>query len=233
MKSGTCINFGKPQENAYQLIDDTAPSVMAVPLDGGEPLVLDGELLAVPSGDDPQVTIYRGGESPWLLERADEVTTPIINSQTFMAGGRTWRFCCSEAVSDTVLATAQQDLEVRHLQLAFSVSRDEEHVALSMTCGGLTFDMGARSHNYLLLTLARRRIDDTTNGLPETSCGWLYQDDLSRGLNIEPTQLNLDVFRIRQQFGAVGVSDAANIVERRPRTRQLRIGSAHLAVVRL
>jgi len=54
-----------------------------------------------------------------------------------------------------------------------------------------------------------------------------------RGLNIEPTQLNLEVYRIRQQFSAIGVPDAATIVERRPRTRQLRIGSPHLTVVRL
>jgi FHA domain len=231
--TGTRITFGKPQENAYELVDEAAPSAMAVPIDGGTPRLLEGELLAVPSEELPEVTIYRGGDTPWLLERADEVTTPITNSQTFTAGGRTWRFCCSDAILDTILATAQHDLEVRFLQLGFSVSRDEEHVALSVTCGGMTFDLGARSHNYLLLTLARRRLADRSGGLPETSCGWLYQEDLVRGLNVEATQVNLDVYRIRQQFSAIGVPDAANIVERRPRTRQLRIGSPNLAVVRL
>lgn len=230
---GMKLTFGKPNDSPWELIDDGPPSVMAVPVDGGAPVLLSGELLAVPSDDDPQVTIYRDSETPWLLERADDATTAITNSQTFMAGGRTWRFCCPEAVRDTMLATAQHDLEVRHLQLFFSVSRDEEHVALRMTCGGLTFDMGARSHNYLLLTLARRRIEDTADGLPETSCGWLYQEDLARGLHAEPTQLNLEVYRLRQQFGTLGVADAANIIERRPRTRQLRIGSPHLTVVRL
>jgi hypothetical protein len=102
-----------------------------------------------------------------------------------------------------------------------------------MTCGGRTVDLGSRSHNYLLLTLARKRLEDTSNGLPETSCGWTYQEDLVAGLNVEPPALNLDVYRLRQQFGAVGVADAANIIERRPRTRQLRIGTAHIAVVRL
>lgn len=233
VRVGMKLAFGKPGNEVWELFDDGPPPVMAVPLDGSEPVLLLGELVAVPSEEDPQVTIYRGNDAAWLLERADEATTAITNQQTFTAGGRTWRFCCVEAVCETVPATSQNDLEVRHLQLSFSVSRDEEHVGLRMTCGGRTFEMGARSHNYLLLTLARRRIDDSAGGIAETSCGWLYQEDLSRALQVDPAQLHVDVYRLRQQFGALGVVDAANIVERRPRTRQIRIGTPHLSVVRL
>jgi hypothetical protein len=45
-----------------------------------------------------------------------------------------------------------------------------------------------------------------------------------------PPQLHIDVFRIRKHFGERGVIDAANIVERRPRTRQLHIGTAHISI---
>jgi hypothetical protein len=48
-----------------------------------------------------------------------------------------------------------------------------------------------------------------------------------------PPQLNIDVHRIRKQFAEVGVLDAANIVERRPRTRQLRIGTGRLSIIQL
>jgi hypothetical protein len=115
----------------------------------------------------------------------------------------------------------------------FSVSRDEEHVHLHTTCGGSSFDMGARSHNYLLLTLARRRLEDAKEGTGDTACGWIYQEDLAHDPTMAPPQLNIDVFRIRKQFAAVGVVDAANIIERRPRTRQLRIGTGLLAVTQL
>jgi FHA domain len=231
--AGMKLSFGKPTESAWEIVDDSPPSVMVVPIDGGEPVRLDGELLVVPSSDDPQVTIYRGTDRPWMIERADNATTAITNMQTFTTGLQAWRFCCPEPLGETAMATVQNDLEVRHLQLSFSVSRDEEHVSMRMTCGGRTFDLGARSHNYLLLTLARCRIADSMNGLPETSCGWMYQEDLTGGLDAGPGALNIDVYRIRQQFGALGVSDAANIIERRPRTRQLRIGTAHLSIVRL
>ena len=235
VRAGMTFSFGKPNVNLWEMVDETPPSIMAVPVNGGTPVVVvAGELLAVPSNDDPEVTIYRASDGQWLIERADEATTIITNQQTFSAGACTWRFCCPDAVNETSLASAQHDLEVRHLQLAFAVSRDEEHVALRVTCGGRSFDMGSRAHNYLLLTLARRRMEDAANALPESSCGWVYQEDLIEGLRLPaPSSLHLDVFRLRRQFGTVSIIDAANIVERRPRTRQLRVGTPHLSIVRL
>ena len=68
--------------------------------------------------------------------------------------------------------------------------------------------------------------------MAETTCGWLYQEDLAHDPTMAPPQLNIDVFRIRKQFAAIDVVDAANIVERRPRTRQLRLGTGRLSVTR-
>jgi pSer/pThr/pTyr-binding forkhead associated (FHA) protein len=230
---GSKMAFGKLVAEQWELVDESAPQVMAVPVDGGDPALLDGDLLALPSNDDPRVTIYRNPEGAWVLEQPDESIAPITNLQTFEVDGRTWRFCCTESVRTTSLAVAPAELEVRHLQLSFSVSRDEEHVQLHMTCGGSSFDMGARSHNYLLLTLARRRLEDADEGVAETTCGWLYQEDLAHDASMAPPQLNIDVFRIRKQFAALGVVDAANVIERRPRTRQLRIGTGHISIAKL
>lgn len=233
VRIGTKFTFGRPGENAWELIDDGPPQAMAVPVDGSDPVVVTGELLVLPSADSPEATIYRALDATWQLERADAATAPIANLQTFQAGGRTWRFCCTEAVCDTALAPSEQELQVRHLELTFSVSRDEEFVSLRVTCGPRTFDMGTRKHNYLLLTLARHRMDDAAEGLPEESCGWTYHEEVATGVDDEVTALNLDVYRIRQQFGSLGVADAAHIIERLPRTRQLRIGTQHLNVIRL
>jgi hypothetical protein len=232
VRRGSRMAFGKADQ-VWELVDDTAPCVMVVPLDGGDPTLLDGELLALPSSDEPLVTIYRSDGS-WFLEQADESIAPITNQQTFEVAGRVWRFCCAEGTTKTTLADSSSlGLEVRHLQLSFSVSSDEEHVHLQMSCGGKTVDLGARTHNYLLLTLARRRLRDAAAGQPEGVCGWIYQDDFSHDPMMASPQLNIDVFRIRKQFAATGVVDAANIIERRPRTRQLRIGTGRISVVQL
>jgi hypothetical protein len=58
----------------------------------------------------------------------------------------------------------------------------------------------------------------------------VYQDELMRELGTSGTQLNVDIFRIRKQFATLDLSESAAIVERRPRTKQLRIGVANLLV---
>lgn len=231
--AGAKLAFGKPDEELWELTDEAAPTVMAVPVDGGAPVLIDGDMLALPSSDDPCATIYRAADGSWVLEQPDDSTIVITNVQTFDIAGRLWRFCCSEGIRTTSVAVASSDLEVRHLQLSFAVSRDEEHVQLHATCLGKTFDLGSRTHNYLLLTLARRRLADVAEGLPETTCGWVYIEDLIHDPSMLPPQLNIDVFRIRKQFASLVVADAANIIERRPRTRQLRIGTGHITVSRL
>jgi hypothetical protein len=232
LRVGSRMAFGHVAD-AWELADDAAPDVMAVPLDGSQPVLLDGDLLVLPSNDDPRVTIYRDANGAWVLEQPNELILPIGNLQTFEVDRRTWRFCCNENVRTTSLGLPPEELEVRRIQLSFLVSRDEEHVQLHMTCGASSFDMGARSHNYLLLTLARRRLADAADRIDEASCGWIHQDDIAHDPTMAPPQLNIDVCRIRKQFAAVGIVDAANIIERRPRARQLRIGTGILSVTQL
>jgi hypothetical protein len=233
LQTGSQLAFGKASDEKWELTDASPPMVMAIPVKGGDPVVLDGDMIALPSADEPLATIYRAAEGGWVLEQADDSTTRITNLQTFEVAGRLWRFSCSESMRTTSVATTPLDVEIRHVHLSFAVSRDEEHVQLHVSSAGRTFDMGARCHNYLLLTLARRRASDASENLPDTSCGWTYQEDLARDPTMAPPQLNIDVFRIRRQFAAIGVVDAANIIERRPRTRQLRIGTAHITITTL
>jgi hypothetical protein len=235
VETGSKMGFGRVEQD-WEMVDDSAPLAMVVPLDGGEPVTLDGELIPLPSSDDPRATIYRTMEGSWLLEAPDEAPRPIAHMQNFEAVGRLWRFSHSD-MSPSTLAVSDLSpglgCEVRDLALFFSVSTDEEHVHLRVTCGDRDFDLGARQHNYLLLTLGRRRLAETTQGLPEASCGWIDQEDLSHDPSMASPQLNCHVFRIRQQFAKVGVLDAAAIVERRPRPWQLRVGTARISIATL
>jgi hypothetical protein len=233
LRRGSRIAFGRPGPE-WELVDDAAPRAMIVPVDGGAPLLLEGDLLALPSNDDPRATLYRA-DGAWFLERPDDSVAPVANQQTFDVGGRVWRFCCAEdetMYNTTMREPAPIGTDVRQVALAFLVSSDEETVHLRATCGGKMLDMGARKHHYLLLTLARRRIKDVAGGLPDSSCGWIDLDELAHDPTMAPPLLNLDVFRIREQFAAAGIVDAAGIIERRPRARQLRIGTGQLSVLR-
>jgi FHA domain-containing protein len=230
---GSRIGFGSRAEQ-WEIVDAGAPEVMAIPLDGGDPARLDGEMIPLPSSDDPSATIYHTLDGGWVLEQSDEPVMPIVNAQVFDAVGRLWRFCCSD-LSQTTLAAASSrtglaEIDVEQVHLSFEVSRDEEYVHIQATHRGRPIDLGARAFHYLLLTLARRRIDDAKEGFPDTSCGWIDVDELARDPSMAPPRLNIDVFRIRKQFERAGLLDAPKIIERRPRPRQLRIGTRSLSI---
>ena len=145
-----------------------------------------------------------------------------------------WQICEAPSSRWPMLVEPRSALPaIGEAHLSFEVSSDEEHVHLRMTSGRRTFDMGSRAHNYLLLTLARQRLQDQEKGLADTRCGWMLQDDLAPDPMMAPPRLNIDVFRIRRQLAARGIVDSAGIIERRPRARQLRIGTGHLCVVRV
>jgi hypothetical protein len=231
LSRGSRVSFGSV-EQTWELIDDTPPQVMLLPVDGrGEPLFAEGDILALPSQEDPRAMVFRASNGAWCLEREDEIV-PLANNQLFEAGGLHFRFSCPDLASETTATEEWPEgaTSVARLRLVFRVSMDEEYVEIEADLGKRSESLGSRAHNYLLLLLARRRLDDAAREVPDTACGWTYQDEFVDALRTSPERLAIDIFRIRRQFAGIGVSDPANIVERRPRTKQLRIGCASLSV---
>ena len=114
------------------------------------------------------------------------------------------------------------------LTLRFSVSADEEYVHIVALSDGKTIDLKSRAHHYFLLTLARLRASDQQEGIDESGAGWVYIDDLTRMLRIDFSRMNMNIFRARKQLAAAGIDEAVDLIERRPSTRQLRLGCASL-----
>jgi len=230
LRPGAVLSFG-PGEQRWQLVDDAPPEVMLVPVAGGPPICASDGLLAVPSADDPIMTIY-ADDQRWMMEReSDAAPVPVTNGEIVEAGGQRWRLCIPDRVARTAF-NAEALRTLRDATLWFAVSQDEESVRLRVAVDGEVCDLGARSHNHLLLTLARRRLADVAQKHPETECGWAYLDELVRSPGMSESQLNIDVFRIRRHFAQLAVVDAGAIIERRPRLKQLRIGVARLEIDR-
>ncbi len=234
VRKGCRIGFGLPEQE-WEIVDESAPGVMVVPLDGGEPRMLEGEMVALPSSDDPQVTVYRRSDGAWVLEHAQHSRVTVLgNGQTFQAAGGLWRFCCpTTAVSTLDVPKRDRRIEVASLHLTLSVSQNEEYVHLRATHPGGDIDMGASVYFYLLVTLARRRLADAASGLPDSSCGWIDYEELSADPMMAVPQLNLAVHRVRHQFMKAGITNGATIIERRQGLHLLRIGTADLSVVRI
>lgn len=228
---GSRLAFGS-EAQTWELIDDGPPRAMVVPLDPpGEPLFIEGDMLALPSPNDPKETVFRAADGAWQLEREDRIVT-LQSHDVFESSGRQYRFSYPDLAPNTSAAgaihPANRDLD--NVRLIFRVSRDEEHVEIVVEGRGENIELGSRVHNYPLLLLARQRLSDAASGLHERSCGWVYLDEFVRLLKVTPERVNMDVYRIRRQFAALGVFDPVRIIERRPRTRQLRIGIGRLVL---
>lgn len=226
LSQGAILELGGPG-NRWCLIDDAPPSLMAMPVDDatgheGEPLYAEGGFLALPDASEPIATIYQDRNGFWVIE--DKAGVERIKSGTdVMAGERRFTVYVPEHLPPTWEPGSAQP-SIDRIGLCFAVSRDEEHVQLTATVGPRRIDLGARAHHYLLLTLARARLRDREAGEPPDAQGWIYQEELSQMLDLDSKHLNVTVFRCRQHLGAAGILGAADIVERRRLTQQLRLG---------
>ncbi len=228
LAAGDVLTFGHVEQR-WEVVDDDPPQVLVVPADGGAPIVVDGDLLALPSAEEPRATIFRGRDGVFCVEQPDDdAIVRLEDGAAFEVAGRAYRFSCPAVVAPT--QSTEVGRSVRDARLAFGVSRNEEHVEIVLEDGRGATPLAVRNHNYLLLVLARRRLADAEAKHPESSCGWIDKDELLDALGVTANQLNIDIFRLRKQFGALGFADAAHIVERRVSTKELRLGVRQVSV---
>jgi hypothetical protein len=210
----------------FRLVDDSPPHLIAM-TPSGEVRVAKDELLSLPTDDEPELTIYRDLDDRWMVESRTG-TVPAIEGETLFAGGRPWRLMLPTSLPDT--REVATDLRLHGVGFRFRVSRDGEHVELCLVDSGREIPVETRAHLALLLVLARVRLDDAAT-LPESERGWVHRDDLPKLLAVEPHLPNLWIHRARKQLAALGVRDAALLIERRANATQLRIGARRLEII--
>jgi hypothetical protein len=229
LKKGAVLTFGHRDE-CWVLADASGPEVMAIALDDGSVSPGAQGLIGLPPGDEPELTLYRDRDGVWRAETAEGGDRLLADGETLTAGGRDFRFCLPNAAEATAAAGSNSALEEPVLH--FAVSLSEEFVELKLEANQRVVSLGSRAHNYLLLTLARRELADAQAGLPAAECGWMDKDELADGLRMTPQQIDGEVFRIRKHFASKGLSLSADIVERRPRTKQIRLGVRKVSIER-
>ena len=213
------LSFGQPGD-AWRLLEVDGPVPSARELMGDRRRDAVNGLIVLPDAEAPEVSIYCDAHGHWLAESPREVLR--LEDQSIVPAGETvWRVHLPMPLAPTLREDARSSFA-----LHFRVSADEEYVELDVVQGGTRHTIGARSFNYLLLVLARERMDDQER--PESEQGWLHQEDLSRKLRISDVTVYTQIHRARQRLAEAGVDRAAQVVERRQRTRQLRIGTADL-----
>ena len=216
IKLGAKISFGDPSPE-YELVDDAAPGAIARDIKSGAVIAAKDGLLGLPSAERPEMVVFATSPGEWCAEMGDE-RREVTDGDVIEAGGHSFALSLPQATEGTLTVAATARLET--VKLKFAVSRDEEHVKMTIVHRGGTVPLEPREHGYVLLTLARRRLED--KDLPSSEQGWIDRDRLLKMLQLDPNGLNVAIYRARGQLAAAGVEDAVGIVE--VRRGQRRIG---------
>jgi hypothetical protein len=230
LHKGSTITFGHADET-WQLHDPSKPEIVLVALDDGQSYSGELGLIGLPSSERPESTLFRDSAGAWRIEFADGSVRSLEDGEVLESGGRRYRFCMPHLIEATanLFDSTPDSPSVLH----FSVSADEEFVELEFELGSKRVSLGSRGHNYLLLTLARGYLADAERGLPPGSRGWIDKDELAQNLGITPEQVDGEVFRVRRHFARHGLKEAGAVIERRPRTKQVRLGLSSIRIDKL
>jgi hypothetical protein len=214
---GAEVRLGMGEESVW-IAEDLAPPVTCL-FSGeghGTPLPLSLRENLLPDANQPEANVYFH-EGQWVHEHIDGIDR-LTDGAMVRTAGSTWEFVlCDDLESTAVNTIATASPQPVDVALHFNVSQNEEHTSLNLVTGGKSVSLGERIHHYTLVTLARVRSQDAQRGLAPQSQGWIALDELSRMLGVEPSYVNIQIFRAKHQIlNALPAQPAdAQLVERR------------------
>lgn len=211
LKEGNVIRFSSIGESAWKLIDLNPPSNVLVPLHGSGPIIRLDRFYALPNEKKPDISLYISPAGEWVYENENGVT-PIKNGDIISHPQGVWQFFYADPVDMTLSKKIAKEIK-----FFFNVSVDEEHVFVKIHVDGNTIDLGERAHHYMLLTLARQRLKDAEEGADTETQGWLETELMADMLGIDPSHLNIQIYRSRKQINDA-LSELLNpphVIERR------------------
>jgi len=227
LTTGASIAFGGP-DYSWRLAESGPPQIAARSASGriAQPI---GDALTLGDLKSPAVvTLIRDGLE-WEYE-AEGVVQFAIDQVRIDLGSESWTLLVPEVLSETTLIRDASKIE--DLTLRFIPNRNEEHIELQAEGSGVHEHFDHRAHFYLLLTLARLRVEDAKReDLPVAEHGWVERSELEHMLRIDTQHLNLLVYRAQRQFAEIGLRDSTALIERRTGSSQLRIGTGDLVIV--
>ena len=232
LHKGDRIRFGAGVDCLWKIINIDPPAASLVPLRDDEPVLELSRFQIIPDENQPMFSIFISDTGRWICE--DENGTKFLHDgDTLLIGNKIYQFHDAGPIDTTIEGPNCGYFPLEEIEFHFSVSLDEEHVFLKIMHNTETIlDLGERVHHYLLLTLARQRLEDSKNGDDPSSQGWLEPAHLAEMLNIDTEHLNIQVYRARKQLStALPVTlHLSRVIERR--VNGMRFGYSNFQIVR-
>lgn len=230
LREGSELRFaGDP----WILVSALPPTAHAQGEDGQVRVAEEG-LLMLPDTSSPIASAYEDSAGTWWLELGDE-SRRAIDQETIVAGER-WVLSIPPIPATPVAQTEKfgNVITLASVTLRIGVSTNEEHVEVAILYEDRPPKKSARVFHDVLLALARERIRDRDAGVSSSDQGWIYVDALRKMLGTDPEPLNVAICRARKELaGHFDITDAGTIIERRPASKQIRLGTERVEIVRV
>ncbi|SFC57610.1 FHA domain-containing protein [Microbulbifer thermotolerans] len=234
LQQGDRIAFGRASNPLWVVESLDAPENLLIDLRTGEALPLEQYHL-LPDESDPLASLHFNPlTGQWLYEitgtpSGSESATVVKHGERIDCGRHSWQLFLAENQGATKELSLQR-LSITDFALRFTVSHHEEHVQLQLRREDMKKDLPARTHNYLLLYLARARIRDIQQGADPDAQGWVSIQLVTRELGITANHLNTQIFRARKQIAETlpDAIDTSSLVERR--SWEIRLGCSHFEI---
>ena len=237
LKKGDVVSLAGSNGTEYEVGD------VGLPCDHLIPLRLEEHQAAIPlsrynllpSESAPEYSlVFQAQFNHWQLESV-QASKPqhslVRDGDIIELAGSPWRLQSSANYAATLSLSPSVE-SIHEMGLCFNVSQDEESTRLSVQCSDQTIDLKVRSHHYLSLLLARKRIADMQRQLNEDSQGWLYTNELTKLLGIDEYHANIQIHRFRKQVAdnLTSLADLDQLIERRP--GMLRLGCPNISILK-
>ena len=230
--AGARIAFGDTTD-VYELCDAGPPEPVAR-FSSSELISGEDNVLALPDADGGTLIVHMRAPGQWLMSRSDGSEHPVCAGEIVQAGNRTYRLFLPTRWEQT-WQPDEQPMLIDQIAVRFVVtSLNRENIEVVIRHGRREIVLPARAHGPFLLELAEARIADRQRpDLPASEHGWLAVSDMCRSEHWDLTdqQLNLYLYRAREQFERAGVLNARELIQRRRLTRQIRIGVDDLEII--
>jgi len=231
MEPGDDIVFGDPGER-WRWLDGKPPCPTAICRDRGLHIEGTDGVLLLPDDATPRASVC-ARDGHWELD-INGGSCRVQDGEVVRVSDLSFELelpCIDPAAIAT--HSYRHQLSILGARIHFQVSQDEEFVSVSFTTGSTTTALRPRAFHYLLLILARARLEDTAAGVSEAEAGWLYADEVARRRCVSVEDTNVDICRARKQIAqSCQFVDAVHIIERRSGTGHLRLGVAAISIER-
>ena len=214
LKEGMVIQFGEDPAESWEVIDLSPPITCLIPLHHSLSFIPlhDVEILSV---EGKEIMVYLGEDGHWHCDVNSE--TSILHSGYKLGFDQfLWQFV--DARPGIATASVDHTPSPDDIQFNFEASQSEEHVSLKLVVNNSTIEFGERSHHYLLLLMARQRLEDQQKAIDNMEQGWIKKDVLVKMLGMAEQHINIQVHRFRKQVTSTlpGSTILHQIIERRP-----------------